>query len=66
MQLMKHRTCFVIAHRLSTIAGANLIVVIENGRIQQTGTHQQLMSEGGRYRAMVEQQVKMALGTVVV
>lgn len=65
-QLMKHRTCFVIAHRLSTIAGADLIVVIENGRIQQTGTHQQLMSEGGRYRAMVEQQVKMALGTVVV
>jgi ABC-type transport system involved in Fe-S cluster assembly fused permease/ATPase subunit len=63
---MKRRTCFVIAHRLSTIAGADLIVVIENGRIQQTGTHHQLMSEGGRYRAMVEQQVKMALGTVVV
>lgn len=63
-RLMKGRTCFVIAHRLSTIAGADLIVVVENGRIQQTGTHQQLMDLGGKYRTMVEQQVKMTLGNV--
>ncbi|HQZ68792.1 MAG TPA: ABC transporter ATP-binding protein, partial [Planctomycetaceae bacterium] len=42
-RLMKGRTSFVIAHRLSTIAGADLIVVVENGRILQTGTHQELM-----------------------
>ena len=63
-RLMKGRTSFVIAHRLSTIAGADLIVVVENGRILQTGTHQELMDQGGKYRTMVEQQVKMTLGSV--
>lgn len=63
-RLMKGRTSFVIAHRLSTIAGADLIVVIENGRILQTGTHHELMELGGKYRMMVEQQVKMTLGSV--
>jgi ATP-binding cassette, subfamily B, bacterial len=55
-RLMSGRTSFVIAHRLSTIAGADLIVVMENGRISQTGTHAQLMAMGGKYRTMVEQQ----------
>ena len=63
-QLMKGRTSFVIAHRLSTIAGADVIVVIENGHISQTGTHSQLMSKDGKYRSMVEQQVKMTLGNI--
>ena len=63
-RLMKGRTSFVIAHRLSTIAGADLIVVVEKGRILQTGTHQELMDLGGKYRTMVEQQVKMTLGSV--
>ncbi|MFM7058397.1 MAG: ABC transporter ATP-binding protein [Planctomycetota bacterium] len=62
--LMRGRTCFVIAHRLSTIAGADLIVVVEGGRILQTGTHAQLMQQGGRYKVMVEQQVKMTLGSM--
>ena len=62
--LMKGRTSFVIAHRLSTIAGADVIVVIENGRISQTGTHSQLMSKDGKYRSMVEQQVRMTLGNI--
>jgi ATP-binding cassette subfamily B protein/subfamily B ATP-binding cassette protein MsbA len=62
--LMQGRTCFVIAHRLSTIAKANLIVVVEGGRILQTGTHAQLMQQGGRYRSMVEQQVQMTLGSM--
>ena len=63
-RLMKGRTSFVIAHRLSTIAGADLIVVVEGGRILQTGTHAELMSLGGKYRNMVEQQVKMTLGSM--
>jgi ATP-binding cassette subfamily B protein/subfamily B ATP-binding cassette protein MsbA len=63
-QLMRGRTCFVIAHRLSTIAGADVIVVLEQGRIIQTGTHRELMSEGGKYRTMVEQQVHMTLGNI--
>ena len=61
--LMRGRTSFVIAHRLSTIAGADLIVVMENGRISQTGTHAELMALGGKYRAMVEQQIHMTLGS---
>ena len=62
--LMHGRTSFVIAHRLSTIAGADLIVVIENGRISQTGTHAELMDKGGKYRTMVEQQIHMTLGSM--
>lgn len=61
-QLMEGRTSFVIAHRLSTIASADLICVVEHGRITQTGTHEELMATGGRYRSMVEQQVQMTLG----
>jgi len=63
-RLIKGRTTFVIAHRLSTIAGADVIVVVEGGRILQTGTHAELMSLGGKYRTMVEQQVKMTLGSM--
>jgi ATP-binding cassette subfamily B protein/subfamily B ATP-binding cassette protein MsbA len=62
--LMQGRTSVVIAHRLSTIASADLIVVMENGRIIQTGTHAELMAMGGKYRTMVEQQIHMTLGTM--
>jgi ATP-binding cassette subfamily B protein/subfamily B ATP-binding cassette protein MsbA len=62
--LMRGRTSFVIAHRLSTIARADRIVVVENGRISQTGTHSELMSKGGKYRTMVEQQIHMTLGNI--
>jgi ATP-binding cassette subfamily B protein len=61
-ELMDGRTSFVIAHRLSTIAGADLICVVEDGEITQTGTHEELMVSGGKYRTMVEQQVQMTLG----
>jgi ATP-binding cassette, subfamily B, bacterial len=62
--LMRGRTSFVIAHRLSTISRADVIVVIESGRISQTGTHSELMSKGGKYREMVEQQIRMTLGNI--
>lgn len=63
--LMVGRTCFVIAHRLSTIATADIICVIEDGRITQTGTHDELMKDVGKYKAMVEQQVQMTLGKTI-
>ena len=51
------RTIIAIAHRLSTIRGADLILVFEDGRIVQRGTHQELMAEeGGLYRKMCEVQ----------
>ncbi len=51
--LLRDRTAFVIAHRLSTIAGADKIVVLEDGRVVEVGNHDQLLSAGGRYRDMV-------------
>jgi subfamily B ATP-binding cassette protein MsbA len=47
--LMAGRTTFVIAHRLSTIEGADLIVVMEHGRIVEQGTHDDLLARGGMY-----------------
>jgi len=54
--LLADRTTFVIAHRLSTITHADLIVVLDAGRIVQLGTHAQLMGEDALYRYMVERQ----------
>jgi ABC-type multidrug transport system fused ATPase/permease subunit len=50
--LRKGRTSFVIAHRLSTISSADLIVVIEQGRIIETGSHAELLARGGSYKRM--------------
>ncbi len=58
-KLLKGRTSLVIAHRLSTIQGADRIVVVDQGRIVETGTHQQLMALEGVYRKLIDmQQVK--------
>ncbi len=48
-ELMKGRTTFVIAHRLSTIRQANQILVIEHGKIEERGTHDELIAKQGRY-----------------
>ena len=56
-KLMKNRTSIVIAHRLSTIRNADKIVVLENGRIVETGNHDELMqSKTGVYRLLNEMQ----------
>jgi ATP-binding cassette subfamily B protein len=54
--LMQGRTSFVIAHRLSTIMDADRIVVLENGKIVETGRHDELMAASGKYRKMVDLQ----------
>jgi len=51
-RLLKGRTAFVIAHRLSTITRADLIVVMDHGRIIERGTHAELLEARGRYYAL--------------
>ncbi|MBL9148501.1 MAG: ABC transporter ATP-binding protein [Phycisphaerae bacterium] len=58
--LMRGRTSFVIAHRLSTIQHADLILVLEHGRLVESGTHEDLMARDGRYRDMVVLQTATA------
>ncbi|HMQ15980.1 MAG TPA: ABC transporter ATP-binding protein [Phycisphaerae bacterium] len=64
-ELLADRTTFVIAHRLSTIMHADVIVVIDDGRVVETGTHAELMQRDTAYRAMVERQRRPAMADVL-
>ena len=55
-RLMRGRTTFVIAHRLSTIRKADVILMMEDGRIVEQGTHQALLAAAGRYARLYQSQ----------
>lgn len=58
LHLMKNRTTFVIAHRLSTIINADLIIVLENGKITGQGTHDELLQSHPLYQKLVSRQMQ--------
>ena len=60
-QLMAGRTSFVIAHRLSTIKRADKIIVIEDGQIEEMGTHRELIHKKGKYYNLYTQQFRQEL-----
>jgi ATP-binding cassette subfamily B protein len=59
-RIMEQRTSLVIAHRLSTVLAADKIVVIDEGQVQEMGTHEQLLADGGLYSGLFETQFRDA------
>jgi subfamily B ATP-binding cassette protein MsbA len=55
-RLMEHRTCFIIAHRLSTVRHVDRILVLQNGRVVESGRHDELLVREGLYARLVRQQ----------
>jgi len=63
-RLMQNRTVLIIAHRLSTVRRADRIVVLEQGQITEMGTHEALLSQGGRYAQFYSQQFPDSWGDI--
>ena len=59
-ELMRGRTSFVIAHRLSTIKNADLILVLKDGDVIESGTHEELLAKGGFYADLYNSQFEQA------
>ncbi|MBN1267754.1 MAG: ABC transporter ATP-binding protein [Anaerolineales bacterium] len=57
--LMKNRTTFIVAHRIQSVMGANHILVLDQGRIVQSGTHEELVQQDGIYRQTFEIQTRI-------
>jgi ATP-binding cassette subfamily B protein len=55
-KLMEDKTCFVVAHRLSTVRNADRILVVRDGNVVESGTHEELMAQGGFYRELYQAQ----------
>ncbi len=63
-KMLRGRTSIVIAHRLATIQKADQIIVLDKGEIKETGTHDQLLAQGGYYAHLHQMQYKEVLGKV--
>ena len=58
--LMRNRTTIVIAHRLSTVRHADMLVVLEQGRVAETGDHAELVARNGLYARLIRRQLGAA------
>jgi len=56
---MRNRTTFIIAHRIQSIMNADLILVMDQGRIVQIGTHEELLAQGGFYQKIFDIQTRI-------